>query len=65
MTGLPAVAGLILAFSVFWVIGGFALRLGGALAFWAGLAGASRAAGSLAVALVGGSVWLLGRGLAD
>jgi hypothetical protein len=53
-----------LALCLCWMLGGIALRLGGALAFWAGLVGllATGAADALLLALVGGLAWLLGQG---
>jgi hypothetical protein len=63
--GLPMLAALALALCLIWTLGDLALRLGGALAFWAGLIGLladGDAAGAL-VALVGGLAWLLGQGL--
>lgn len=64
MTGLPMLAALAMALCLCWAFGGLALRLGGALGFWAGLVGllaSGEAIGAL-VALVGGLAWLLGQG---
>ncbi|MBS1892634.1 MAG: hypothetical protein JST59_15155 [Actinobacteria bacterium] len=64
MTGLPMLAALAMALCLFWAFGGLALRVGGALAFWAGLVGflaGGKAIGAL-VALVGAFAWLLGQG---
>ncbi len=45
-----------------WTLGGLVLRLGGALAFWAGLLGLLAGAGAdgALVALLGAVAWVLG-----
>jgi len=47
-----------------WTLGGIALRLGGALVFWAGLLGlvATGDPDGLLVAFLGALVWLAGQG---
>lgn len=64
MTGTPTLLAVVIALSLLWTLGGLALRLGGALVFWAGLIG-FLATGDLAgppVALLGALVWLAGQG---
>ncbi len=63
MTGSPTIAALALTLALFWMFGGLALRLLGALAFWAGLIGllGTGDATEALVALVGGVAWLLGQ----
>lgn len=57
---LPALA---LALCLCWVFGGLVLRLGGALAFWAGLAGLLAGDGAVValIVLAGVLAWLLGQ----
>jgi hypothetical protein len=59
----PTFGALALALCMCWVFGGLALRIGGALAFWAGLAGILAGDGAAAafVLLTGALAWLLGQ----
>jgi hypothetical protein len=63
VNGLPTIAALVAGLALVWALGGLALRLGGALAFWAGLAGllAGDGAAAALVVLAGALAWLLGQ----
>jgi hypothetical protein len=63
VNGLPTIAVLVAGLALAWALGGVALRLGGALAFWAGLAGllAGDGAAAALVVLAGALAWLLGQ----
>jgi hypothetical protein len=63
LSSAPLLEVFALALCLCWVFGGVALRLGGALAFWAGLAGllAGDAAVGALVVLAGVLAWLLGQ----
>lgn len=63
MTGAPVLLAVAVALGLLWVLGGLALRLGGALAFWAGLIGLVAGGGAVGalVALLGAVAWTAGQ----